>query len=98
MTRMSNGTRSGSRSKLTKKIKEKGMPKVNDLLKTFEIGDTVAVVINPAIQKGMPFHNFQGLTGKITGKQGNCYVLKLKIGSTERKVISAPVHLKRLTQ
>jgi large subunit ribosomal protein L21e len=95
---MSNGTRSGSRSKLTKKIKERGMPKVNDLLKTFEIGDTVAVVVNPAVQKGMPFHNFQGRTGKITGVQGNCYVLKLKIGNTERKVISAPVHLKRLTK
>ncbi len=98
MAKMSNGTRSGSRSKLTKKIKERGMPKVNDLLKTFEIGDTVAVVVNPAVQKGMPFHNFQGRTGKITGMQGNCYVLKLKIGNTERKVISAPVHLKRLTK
>ena len=98
MTRMSNGTRSGSRSKLTKRIKEKGMPKVNDLLKTFDVGDTVAVVINPAIHKGMPFHNFQGRTGKIIGMQGDCYVLKLKIGSTERKVISAPVHLKRLSQ
>ncbi|HII82528.1 MAG: 50S ribosomal protein L21e [Candidatus Thermoplasmatota archaeon] len=98
MTRMSNGTRSGSRSKLTKKIKQRGMPKVNSLLKKFEIGETVAVVIDPAIQKGMPFHNFQGRTGKITGMQGNCYILKIKIGNTERKIISAPVHLKRLTQ
>ncbi|MEM0140094.1 MAG: 50S ribosomal protein L21e [Ferroplasma sp.] len=98
MARMSNGSRSGSRSKLTKRIKEKGMPKVNDLLKTFEVGDTVAVVINSAIHNGMPFHNFQGRTGKITGKQGSCYVLKIKIGNTERKIISAPVHLKRLSQ
>ncbi len=98
MTRMSNGSRSGSRSKLTKKIKQRGIPKVNDLLKSFEIGDTVAVVINSAVHNGMPFHNFQGRTGKIIGMQGHCYVLKIKIGSTERKIISAPVHLKRLAQ
>ncbi len=95
---MSNGSRSGSRSKLTKKIKERGTPKVNDLLKTFNVGDTVAIVINSAVHTGMPFHNFEGRTGKVTGIQGSCYVVSLKIGKTSRKVISSPVHLKRLNQ
>ncbi len=95
---MSNGSRSGSRSKLTKRIKDRGTPKVNDLLKVFDIGDTVAIVINSAVHNGMPFHNFEGRTGKIAGMQGSCYIVSLKIGNTSRKVISSPVHLKRLNQ
>ncbi|KJE48854.1 MULTISPECIES: 50S ribosomal protein L21e [Acidiplasma] len=95
---MSRGSRSGSRNILTKRIKERGMPKVNDLLKTFDVGDRVAIVINPAVHNGMPHHTFEGRTGIVSGMQGSCYVVSLNIGNTTRKIISAPVHLKRLYQ
>ncbi len=51
---MSHGSRAGSRMKLTKRIKDKGMPKVNEYLKQFEIGDLAAVSIEPSTHAGMP--------------------------------------------
>jgi large subunit ribosomal protein L21e len=96
MTKMSHGSRAGSRMKLTKKLKDKGMPNVNRMLNKFEIGELAAVKIEPSIHKGMPYHGFHGLTGRIVGKQGECYLLSLKIGGVEKKALSAPVHLKKI--
>jgi large subunit ribosomal protein L21e len=76
--------------KLTKRIKDKGMPKVNEYLKQFEIGDLAAVSIEPC-------HNFQGRTGRITGKQGRCYILTISVGSVVKKIIADPVHLKKIS-
>jgi large subunit ribosomal protein L21e len=83
--------------KLTKRIKDKGMPKVNDFLKPFEIGDLAAVSIEPSTHGGMPCHNFQGRTGRITGKQGRCYILTISVGSVVKKIIADPVHLKKIS-
>ncbi len=96
MTKMSKGPRSGSRMVMKKSIKNKGMPKVNDMMKTFNIGDRAAIVINSAVPNGMPHHDFQGITGVITGMQGSCYILSFKIGHVEKKVIAAPVHLRKV--
>lgn len=80
--------------KMTKSLKQRGFPKVNDLVREFQIGDYAAVRINPSEHNGMPFHNFQGITGKIVDKQGECYVLEFKVGGVQKRVIAAPVHLK----
>ncbi|MCL4329901.1 MAG: 50S ribosomal protein L21e [Candidatus Thermoplasmatota archaeon] len=96
MAKMSHGPRSGSRMKMTKGIKEKGMPRVNDLMKSFEIGEKAAIVINPSIHSGMPFHNFHGLTGTVVNRQGECYVISLKVGSVEKHIVAGPAHLKKL--
>ena len=97
MAKMSHGSRAGSRMKLTKRIKDKGMPKVNDFLKPFEVGDLAAVSIEPSTHGGMPCHNFQGRTGRITGKQGRCYILTISVGSVVKKIIADPVHLKKIS-
>ncbi len=96
MARMSHGPRSGSRMKMSKDLKEKGFPAISRILKNFQIGDKAAVFINPSMHSGMPFHNFQGHTGIIVGKQGRCYVLEIKVGSVRKKIVAAPVHLKRI--
>ncbi len=96
MAKMSHGPRSGSRMKMTKGIKEKGMPKVNDLMKNFEIGEKAAIVINPSVHSGMPFHNFQGLTGTVVDRQGECYIISVNVGSVEKHIIAGPAHLKKL--
>ena len=51
-------------------FKEKGLSPITRSLQTFEVGDTVNVVIDPSYQKGQPHHRFHGLTGKVTGNQG----------------------------
>lgn len=82
--------------KMTKNIKERGMPKVNDMMKTFETGDLAAIIINPSIHDGMPHHGFHGYTGRIVGKQGDCYMVSIKVGGVTKNILSAPVHLKKI--
>ncbi|MCL4342267.1 MAG: 50S ribosomal protein L21e [Candidatus Thermoplasmatota archaeon] len=96
MAKMSHGPRSGSRMKMTKDLKDKGFPAISNIMRKFEIGEKAAVIINPSVHSGMPFHNFQGRTGKILRKQGRCYVLEVKVGSVRKQIIAAPVHLKRI--
>lgn len=97
MAKMSHGPRAGSRMKMRKRVKDRGFPKVNDMVKEFEIGDYAAIDIDPSVHDGMPFHNFQGYTGIIERKQGDCYVVAIKVGSVRKKIIASPVHLKKIS-
>lgn len=83
--------------KMRKKVGEKGFPKVNDLVREFDIGDLAAIKINSSVHDGMPAHNFQGYTGRIVARQGSSYVVSIKVGSVEKKIIAAPVHLKKIS-
>ncbi len=97
MAKMSHGPRAGSRMKMRKKVSERGFPKVNDLVKKFEIGDLAAIKINPSEHSGMPYHGFQGYTGRIVRKQGSSYVVAIKIGSVHKEIVASSVHLKKIS-
>lgn len=96
MAKMSHGPRSGSRKKMTKSIKERGMPSVNRIMQKFSPGELAAIDIEPSVHDGMPHHSFQGYTGRIEGQQGSCYMVSIKVGGVTKKILSAPVHLKRI--
>jgi large subunit ribosomal protein L21e len=96
MAKMSHGPRSKTRSKLRLKPKERGPLTVNRLIRKFEVGDRVAIDIQPSVHKGMPFKRFQGLTGIVEGKRGDAYLVSLKDQGKQKYVISYPVHLKRV--
>ena len=64
-------------------------------LQTFEVGDTVNVVIDPSYQKGQPHHRFHGLTGKVTGNQGKAYVVSTRVGKMLKELIIRPEHLRK---
>ena len=97
MVKMSHGSRAGSRSKMTKRYNERGLPAVTRFLQEFKEGDLAAINIEPSIHAGMPYHGFQGLTGRITGKQGGCYLVTVKIGGVQKQILAGPVHLKRIS-
>ena len=67
MTKRSQGLRSGSRHKLSRPVRERGLSPITRSLQKFEEGDTVNVVIDPSYQRGQTPHRFHGLTGKVTG-------------------------------
>ncbi len=92
----SKGIRQASRSRLRKNVRDKGMPSISRMLKTFKEGENVAIKIEPAIHKGMPYHKFQGRTGKIIGMRGDAYLVKFMDGKKTKTIISRPVHLKRV--
>lgn len=97
MAKMSHGPRAGSRMKMRKKVSERGFPNVNEMVKKFEIGDLAAIKIDPSIHSGMPYHGFQGYTGRVVKKQGSSYVVSIKVGSVEKKILASPIHLKKIS-
>lgn len=96
MVKMSHGPRAGSRNTMTKRKSERGFPPVSRFMKTFKVGDLAAIDIEPSVHAGLPYHGFQGLTGRIVAQQGECYLLSVRVGGVQKKLLAGPVHLKRI--
>ncbi len=88
------GPRARTRHKLQKKVK--GMPKVNDMLRSFKVGDKVAIVIEPSVHSAMPYPRYHGKIGSVVGQRGRAYLVEIKNGGKTKKLISHPVHLKKV--
>lgn len=84
----------GKRKKLSKNIREKGLPSTTRFLTSYEVGEKVTIKIDPSIHKGAPHHRFHGKTGKIIKKQGSAYMVRIKDGSRVKKVLVRPEHLR----
>ncbi len=74
---------------------QKGKIRLSQYFQELNKGDKVAVVKNLSVASSFP-DRIQGRTGIIDEKRGRSYVVKLKIGSTTKKFIIAPIHLKKL--
>ena len=90
------GNRRKTRHKMSKNVRDKGKISLNNYLQEFKTGDNVCLVAEPAVQKGMYYPRVYGKAGKVTGKRGNCYEVKITDVTMEKTVIVHPVHLKRL--
>ncbi|RLF32222.1 MAG: 50S ribosomal protein L21e [Thermoplasmata archaeon] len=96
MVKRSKGIRSKSRKILRKKPRERGIKSITRALQEFEEGETVSIVIDPAVHKGMPHVRFQGRTGKIEGKQGEAYLVGINDGKKHKTLIVRSEHLRRV--
>ena len=90
----SRGFKSRSRSKLTKKVREKGRIPISRTMQEFKPGDRVHIVIDPSVQKGQPHPRYHGRTGTVTEKRGNAYVIEVTDKNARKTLISRPVHLR----
>jgi large subunit ribosomal protein L21e len=88
------GSRTGTRYKLKRNIRERGNLPVTRSIQKFERGERVHIVIEPSIQKGQPHPRFHGRTGTIVEKRGRSYLVEVTEGNAKKLVISAPVHLR----
>ena len=95
MTKRSQGLRSGSRHKLSRPSRERGLSPITRSLQTFEDGDTVSIVIDPSYHRGQPHHRFHGLTGKVMRIQGKAYVIRTRVGKMDKELIVRPEHLRK---
>tara|TARA_Y100000310_G_scaffold345827_1_gene470706 strand:- start:11891 stop:12181 length:291 start_codon:yes stop_codon:yes gene_type:complete len=95
MTTRQGSRRRKTRHKLKKNVSDKGKVRISDVLQSFKENDRVALVAEPAVQKGMHHPRFQGHIGVIVGKQGTNYKVKIKDGNLEKVQIVHPVHLRR---
>jgi len=94
MVKRSVGPRSKTRHKLSKSHRQRGQPPPSHTLREFAPGAKVDVIINPAIHGGMPHSRFQGLTGTVVEKQGDCYVVDLPVGNKHKTLITRPEHIR----
>ena len=89
------GFRRKTRSKLKKNKRNKGKVSLRRFLQSFNEGEQVQLVAEPAYQKGMYFPRFHGKIGTVVSQKGRCYTVKIKDGNAEKTLIVHPVHLRK---
>jgi large subunit ribosomal protein L21e len=90
------GSRRKSRAKFTKHYRRKGKISLTNYFQQLNVGDNVALVAEPAVQKSMYRARFHGKMGKIAGTQGSCYKVTIADGGKQKTIVIHPVHLKRV--
>lgn len=75
-------------------MKDRSKSPITRAMHQFTKGEKVSIDIDPAVHKGMPHTRFQGQTGKVKGKQGNCYVVAIKTGKKDKDLVVRPEHLR----
>ncbi len=90
----SKGYRSGTRSLLRRKPKERGKTGLSKILHEYEPGDKAVIKIDPSVHKGMPHRRYQGKIGVIVNRRGRSYVVKVTQGDATKDIIVRPEHLK----
>ena len=96
MVRRSKGLRSKSRHILRKKPRDRGVIPITRALQEYENGESVNIVIDPSIHKGMPHIRFHGKNGIIKGKQGESYKVGMNDGNKSKTLIIKPEHLRKV--
>ncbi len=91
-------SRSGTRHKLRKSIRNKGKISLTKYFQKFNIGDKVLLKAEPAIQKAMYFPRFHGKIGVVKSKKGNCYNISIKDQNKEKTLIVHPIHLRKVSK
>ncbi|MBI2547631.1 MAG: 50S ribosomal protein L21e [Candidatus Aenigmarchaeota archaeon] len=92
MVRKSKGFRTSTRNKLRQLPSVR--PTITKFLREFDVGQSVAIEMEPSSHKGMPYSKFKGLSGKIIEKRGESYIVAIRVGDMMKKIISRPEHLK----
>ena len=76
-----------------KPVRTRGKLQLSKYFQEFEKGDSVAVVVEPAVQSSFP-KTLQGRTGVIESKRGKVYVVKIKDQNKEKRFLIEAIHLK----
>lgn len=77
-----------------KKVRQRGKIRLSSYFKNFNIGDSVAVVLDSGVKSSFP-RRIQGSVGKIVAESGMFKLVELKDGNKMKKFIIHPVHLKK---
>ena len=85
-----------TRHKFKKNVRKKGKISLSKYFQTFDDGEKVRLVVEPAVQNGIYCPRFVGRSGLIMKKNGTCYEVAIKDHNKAKTVIVHPVHLQRL--
>lgn len=90
----SKGYNTQTRKVFRKKARDKGLRSLRYLLEPFEVGQKVDIILESAVQNGRPHRRYNGSSGSVIEVRGQSYVISLKDGNKEKKIISRPEHLR----
>lgn len=96
MTKRIGSSKRKTRQIMRKHNSRKGKISFTSYFQKLNIGDTVVLKAEPAVQKGMYFLRFHGKTGVVTGVKGKCYEVRIRDMDKEKTLIVHPVHLKKI--
>ncbi|MCX6804225.1 MAG: 50S ribosomal protein L21e [Candidatus Diapherotrites archaeon] len=97
MKQSGNPRTQGKRSKTRYKFKKHGAKvSVNDIMREFEIGDKVQIVVDGSYHYGLPDKNFHGLSGIVAKKRGDAYEVSVAKGNQPLTVVTTAVHIKKI--
>jgi large subunit ribosomal protein L21e len=94
MVKRSHGYRVGSRKLMTKKIRQRGLPSLGRLLRIYEEGERVDILIDSSIHGGQPHRRYHGRAGIIRGRRGRSYEVETTLGKKVKLLIIRPEHLR----
>lgn len=78
-----------------KRLRDKGKISFTRYFQEFKPGDSVAVAKELSIKFGYP-NKIHGRTGKIVGKRGSAYEIKIFDIRKEKTYLIKPIHLRRI--
>lgn len=95
LLKRSHGIRNKNRKIMRRKPRDRGKIALGSLLIKYEPGQTVRILVNPAVQKGMPHRRYHGRVGHIAEKRGRSYVVDVTAvgGKGLRHIIARPEHI-----
>jgi large subunit ribosomal protein L21e len=93
LVRRSKGYRSRTRTLFRKKTRERGKVGLSRLLKTYNPGDKVTIMIDSSVHKGMPHRRYHGRVGIVKARRGRSYVIEVAEGRQTRTLIARPEHI-----
>ena len=93
MTQRSSGFLVGRTRQLARHRKPSKL-RVRDLVKSFEIGDSVVIVPNGNTINA-PHMRYRGRTAKVLEKRGSAYVVQLSMLGAWKKLVIPAVHLQK---
>jgi len=92
----SHGYRRKSRT-LRVKPKDRGKVRIKKYLQKFDENEAVSISMD-ASYRNIPHPRFQGKSGRVIGKQGRAYYVKIRDGGKTKNLLINPEHLIKIKE
>jgi len=86
----------GTLSSHTRHLNKKKKITINDQIKGLLVGDKVSIDVHPVYSSAMPHMRYKGRIGVILEVRGKCYVVEIMDGGLKKKIITSPIHIKKV--
>jgi large subunit ribosomal protein L21e len=80
-----------------KPVRKRGKLQLSRYFQELKIGDFVAISREKTLAVNFK-KRLQGITGEVEEKRGRSWLIKIKDGNKEKRLLIEPIHLKKIKQ